>query len=145
MHKLWVLITLSNFSNKSALRGSHPSTASPATALSHGGQPAAICSASVYLPNLKLKTAFFSELPFFVDLDFFGSRFRLLTESSSFSFSGSSLIFSSSPNPPRLRNKESRWAEAGPLWRTVTVVVVESKSGCGRGGDLTCFELMQPI
>ncbi|BAT02479.1 Os07g0596700, partial [Oryza sativa Japonica Group] len=35
-----------HFSKESALRGIHPWMASPATALSHGGHPAATCSPS---------------------------------------------------------------------------------------------------
>uniref|UniRef100_A0A7C8Z7J8 Uncharacterized protein n=1 Tax=Opuntia streptacantha TaxID=393608 RepID=A0A7C8Z7J8_OPUST len=49
--------TFSSFSKESALRGNQPWMASPATALSHAGQPAATCSPSTYfckLPNLKL-------------------------------------------------------------------------------------------
>lgn len=50
--------TFSNFSNESAFRGSHPLTASPATAVSQEGHPAATCSPSIPFgtapPNLKL-------------------------------------------------------------------------------------------
>lgn len=49
--------TFSSFSKASAQRGTQPWMASPATALSHAGQPAATCSPWTYLwrfPNLKL-------------------------------------------------------------------------------------------
>jgi hypothetical protein len=42
-------LTLSSLSNDSARRGSHPRTASGATATSHGGHPAATCSPSAAL------------------------------------------------------------------------------------------------
>uniref|UniRef100_J3MMM1 Uncharacterized protein n=1 Tax=Oryza brachyantha TaxID=4533 RepID=J3MMM1_ORYBR len=45
--------TFSSFSKESALRGIHPWMASPATALSHGGQPAATCSPSRLLRRLR--------------------------------------------------------------------------------------------
>lgn len=44
--------TLSNFSKESARRGSHPLIASPATAASHEGHPAATCSPSMALGTL---------------------------------------------------------------------------------------------
>jgi len=49
--------TFSNFSKLSALSGNQPWMASPATALSQAGQPAATCSPSTYFckfPSLKL-------------------------------------------------------------------------------------------
>ena len=50
--------TFSSFSKASALRGTQPWMASPATAESHAGHPAATCSTSTYLwmfPSLKLR------------------------------------------------------------------------------------------
>lgn len=54
---IWWRFTFSSFSKASARRGTQPWMASPATALSHAGQPAATCSPCTYLwrfPNLKL-------------------------------------------------------------------------------------------
>lgn len=59
-------ITFSNFSKLSALRGTHPWIASPATAESQDGQPAATCSPSIYLCkflNRKLRELVKLELP----------------------------------------------------------------------------------
>ena len=45
--------TFSSFSKESALSGIHPWMASPATALSHGGHPAATCSPSRLFRRLR--------------------------------------------------------------------------------------------
>lgn len=129
------LFTFSNLSKLSDRRGSHPSTASPATAVSQAGQPAATCSASVSLPNLMLKTDFFSErwCSFLKGFEFLDSSFEFLesttisrdddSSSFSFSFSGSSFIFSNvdptveaaTPPPLDWREMESKFREEALL------------------------------
>lgn len=55
---IMIIVTFSNFWKESALRGIHPWMASAATAVSHGGQPTAFCSASTFRwtnPCRKLK------------------------------------------------------------------------------------------
>lgn len=104
MH-LMIKITLSNLWNMSALRGSQPSMASPATEVSQEGQPAATYSPSVNLPttlNPKAGPLLFLEFSFFNTVKF--PEFRRPEEeenlgSTCLSFSSSSLTSLETKSP----------------------------------------------
>ena len=141
------MYTFSNLLKESALKGSMPSMASPAAADSQDGHPAATCSPSVILPNLKLKRAAFlfteecRELPF--SLMYTSSS----SSSSPSSFSGSSFIPSSGPYDVVLCSSDEA---ADDLRRPLMCLLRRDDVEVWRrrySGDSDCvfFELMQPM